>query len=110
MAGIKAKITADLTKLALRVPLLVLQPLAENIRNFIRLDQLHKSRFSHEQTHRTQNCPSPDSCLCFNDELLGMDRELGDYVIVHELLHFPVPNHEKSGTFCTVPFTPNTDY
>lgn len=22
-----------------------------------------------------------------------MDRELGDYVIVHELLHFSAPNH-----------------
>ena len=33
--------------------------------------------------------------LNFNDELVGMDRELGDYVIVHELLHFTVPNHGK---------------
>lgn len=33
--------------------------------------------------------------LSFNDELLGMARELGDYVIVHELLHFAVPNHGK---------------
>lgn len=31
----------------------------------------------------------------FNNELLGLDRELGDYVIVHELLHFSVPNHGK---------------
>jgi predicted metal-dependent hydrolase len=31
----------------------------------------------------------------FNDELLSLDRELGDYVIVHELLHFSVPNHGK---------------
>jgi len=33
--------------------------------------------------------------LSFNEELLTMDRELGDYVIVHELLHFSVPNHGK---------------
>jgi predicted metal-dependent hydrolase len=33
--------------------------------------------------------------LSFNDELLEMSRELGDYVIVHELLHFSVPNHGK---------------
>jgi predicted metal-dependent hydrolase len=33
--------------------------------------------------------------LNFNMELLGLDRELGDYVIVHELLHFSVPNHGK---------------
>jgi predicted metal-dependent hydrolase len=33
--------------------------------------------------------------LSFNDELLQLDRALGDYVIVHELLHFSVPNHGK---------------
>lgn len=33
--------------------------------------------------------------LNFNSELLGLDRELGEYVIVHELLHFSVPNHGK---------------
>ncbi|MCL2076163.1 MAG: M48 family metallopeptidase [Betaproteobacteria bacterium] len=31
----------------------------------------------------------------FNSELLELDREVGDYVIVHELLHFFVPNHGK---------------
>ena len=33
--------------------------------------------------------------LNFNAELLALDREIGDYVIVHELLHFFVPNHGK---------------
>lgn len=33
--------------------------------------------------------------LNFSDELLTLDRELWDYVIVHELLHFFVPNHGK---------------
>src|SRR5258705_648116 len=33
--------------------------------------------------------------LNFNEELLALDRELGDYVIVHELLHLTVPNHGK---------------
>ena len=33
--------------------------------------------------------------LSFNDELIRMERDLGDYVIVHELLHFSVPNHGK---------------
>jgi hypothetical protein len=33
--------------------------------------------------------------LSFNDELLELDQTLGDYVIVHELLHFSVPNHGK---------------
>lgn len=33
--------------------------------------------------------------LNFSDELLTLDQELWDYVIVHELLHFFVPNHGK---------------
>lgn len=33
--------------------------------------------------------------LNFNSELLELDQELWDYVIVHELLHFSVPNHGK---------------
>lgn len=33
--------------------------------------------------------------LSFNDELPDLPPELGDYVIVHELLHFSVPNHGK---------------
>jgi len=33
--------------------------------------------------------------LSLNDELLDMARDLGDYVIVHELLHLRVPNHGK---------------
>ncbi|MBI5791843.1 MAG: M48 family metallopeptidase [Rhodocyclales bacterium] len=33
--------------------------------------------------------------LNFSDELPGLKPELWDYVIVHELLHFFVPNHGK---------------
>ena len=33
--------------------------------------------------------------LSFNDELLTMEKKLGDYVMVHELLHLNVPNHGK---------------
>lgn len=33
--------------------------------------------------------------LNFNDELLAFDQDLWDYVIVHELLHFFVPNHGR---------------
>ncbi len=33
--------------------------------------------------------------LNFNIELLDMEKEIGDYVIVHELLHFRIPNHGK---------------
>ena len=38
---------------------------------------------------------STNGHLNFNAELLALDQELWDYVIVHELLHFSVPNHGK---------------
>jgi predicted metal-dependent hydrolase len=38
---------------------------------------------------------STNGNLNFNIELLDLDTKLGDYVIVHELLHFNVPNHGK---------------
>ncbi len=31
--------------------------------------------------------------LIFNTKHLDLDEALGDYVIVHEVLHFRVPNH-----------------
>ncbi len=33
--------------------------------------------------------------LSFNDDLLALERDVADYVIVHELLHFRAPNHGK---------------
>jgi len=33
--------------------------------------------------------------LTFNSELLNMGQNIADYIIVHELLHFSVPNHGK---------------
>ena len=33
--------------------------------------------------------------LNFNSDLLLLHRDLADYVIVHELLHFSVPNHGR---------------
>lgn len=38
---------------------------------------------------------STDGNLNFNKQLLDLDKELGNYVIVHELLHFNIPNHGK---------------
>ena len=38
---------------------------------------------------------STDGNLNFNSELLDMEKRLGEYVIVHELLHFQAPNHGK---------------
>lgn len=33
--------------------------------------------------------------LNFSEELLPLSSDLQDYVIVHELLHFSIPNHGK---------------
>lgn len=38
---------------------------------------------------------STNGHLNFNSELPSLDSDLWDYVIVHELLHFNVPNHGK---------------
>lgn len=38
---------------------------------------------------------SSNGILSFNAELLELDTDLWNYVIVHELLHFEVPNHGK---------------
>ena len=38
---------------------------------------------------------STSGYLNFNSELLDFDQEIWDYVIVHELLHFSVPNHGR---------------
>ena len=38
---------------------------------------------------------STNGHLNFNADLLVLDQGLWDYVIVHELLHFSVPNHGK---------------
>ena len=47
-----------------------------------------------EMRNKWASCSSNGN-LNFNTELLGFDAELQDYVIVHELLHFSVPNHGK---------------
>ena len=38
---------------------------------------------------------STNGNMNFNAELLDLNQRLWDYVIVHELLHFFVPNHGK---------------
>lgn len=38
---------------------------------------------------------STNGHLNFSDDLPALDSDLQDYVIVHELLHFFVPNHGK---------------
>lgn len=53
-----------------------------------------KSLAMRPMTNKWASC-STDGNLNFNKDLLNLDKELGEYVIVHELLHFSVPNHGK---------------
>lgn len=59
-----------------------------------KLDVKAHSIYVRPMSRKWASC-STAGTLSFNDELIGMDPKLGDYVIVHELLHFSVPNHGK---------------
>ena len=59
-----------------------------------KLDVKARALYIRPMRRKWASC-STAGTLSFNDELISMDRELGDYVIVHELLHFSVPNHGK---------------
>ena len=53
-----------------------------------------KSLYLRPMKNKWASC-STNGNLNFNSELLNMDKKIGDYVIVHELLHFRAPNHGK---------------
>lgn len=59
-----------------------------------KLDVKVRALYIRPMRNKWASC-STAGTLSFNDELLGMQCDLGDYVIVHELLHFSVPNHGK---------------
>jgi predicted metal-dependent hydrolase len=57
-----------------------------------KLDVSARAIYMRPMSRKWASC-STGGNLNFNLELLAIERELGDYVIVHELLHFSVPNH-----------------
>ena len=59
-----------------------------------RLDVKVRSLTIRPMSNKWASCSTAGN-LNFNAELLSMDRKIGDYVIVHELLHFSVPHHGK---------------
>ncbi len=59
-----------------------------------KLDIQIKSLTVRPMSNKWASC-STNGNLTFNAELLELDQELCNYVIVHELLHFYVPNHGK---------------
>jgi predicted metal-dependent hydrolase len=48
-----------------------------------------------QMTNKWASYTKRNDLLIFNSALLDIEKDLGDYVIVHELLHFKVPNHGK---------------
>ena len=60
----------------------------------VKLDIKVKSLALRPMKNKWASCSTAGN-LNFNAELLRMDRAVGDYVIVHELLHFSVPHHGK---------------
>jgi hypothetical protein len=59
-----------------------------------RLDVKVRSLAVRPMSNKWASCSTAGN-LNFNAELLDMDRAIGDYVIVHELLHFSVTHHGK---------------
>lgn len=59
-----------------------------------KLDVKVRALYVRPMRNKWASC-STAGTLSFNDELLEMERDLGEYVIVHELLHFSVPNHGR---------------
>jgi predicted metal-dependent hydrolase len=59
-----------------------------------KLDVRVRALYVRPMRNKWASC-STAGTLSFNDELLTLDRDVADYVIVHEMLHFFVPNHGK---------------
>lgn len=57
-----------------------------------RLDVRTRSLAVRPMKNKWASCSTAGN-LNFNVELLDLERAIGEYVIVHELLHFSVPNH-----------------
>lgn len=57
-----------------------------------RLDVRTRSLAVRPMKNKWASCSTAGN-LNFNVKLLDLEREIGEYVIVHELLHFSVPNH-----------------
>ncbi len=59
-----------------------------------RLDVHVNSLAIRPMSNKWASC-STNGNLNFNAKLLDMNKDIGNYVIIHELLHFSVPNHGK---------------
>ena len=59
-----------------------------------KIDVKVKSIYLRPMRNKWASCSNRGN-INFNKELLKMDKRIGNYVIVHEILHLIVPNHGK---------------
>jgi len=59
-----------------------------------KIDVKVKSTYLRPMRNKWASCSTKGN-FNFNEELLGLDKSIGNYVIVHEMLHLVVPNHGK---------------
>ena len=70
----------------------------KKFRNEIKIWSKRLKVFPYEikiQKMKTWGHCSLDGMVCFNSDLLFKRKELKTYVIVHELLHLRIPNHNR---------------
>jgi hypothetical protein len=69
-----------------------------------------KVRANRVQIRKTKNkwssCSSKGN-LTLSSDLMGLPKEVAEYVIVHELLHLIVPNHGKTFKVLLSAYLPN---
>ncbi len=71
------------------------QDFKERVHHFAkRLDVKVKSLAMRRMSNKWASC-STNGNLNFNVDLLNLEKKIGEYVIIHELLHFSVPNHGR---------------
>jgi len=71
-----------------------------------KLDVSIKQVVMRSMANKWASC-STTGYFTFNIDLLDMDRSLGRYVILHELLHFFAPNHGKLWKSLMTLYMPN---
>lgn len=66
----------------------------EVIKYAVKLDIALNRIYVRPMSRKWASCSTAEN-LNFSSQLINMPKKLGEYVIVHELLHFHVPNHGK---------------
>lgn len=60
-----------------------------------KMDLVIGTIYMRDMTRKWASITSDGKRLNFNNDLLDMHKDIGKYVIIHELAHLKVPNHGK---------------